>query len=115
MKPQPKPKPKRMARRIVTFEDPRDQAIWLRGQIGGSTEQLMRLSGETKGQVYYRLRVLKETLGLGVAIRTRWRNGQHPLFRRILHDYHEVMMADLRRNVIPKLAHPTAETVNIET
>lgn len=103
---------KKLARRMVTFQDPQDQAIWLRGQLGASTQQLMLHSGETKNQVEYRLRLLKETLGLGVAVRQRWRNGQHPLFTRILRDYQAVLMADLKNKVIPQLARPTPETVD---
>ena len=104
---------KKFARRKVTFEDERDQAVWLRGQLGASTRQLMHYSGETKGQVLYRLRVLKNTLGLTVAVRQRWRDGQHPLFQRILRDYQSVLMADLERKVIPQLVRPTPKTVDL--
>lgn len=104
---------KKFARRSVTFESAADHEIWLRGQFGQSNSEMRRLTNQSNGQINYRLRVLKQTLGLDSSLRSRWRNGNHPLLKQILRDYRAVLLADLMKNVVPVLVHPVAETVKI--
>lgn len=105
---------KKVPRRMVTFQTTDDQEIWLRGQLGQSNRELKRVTGQTDGQIHYRLRVLKHALELETSLRGAWRNGSHPLFDKIMRDYKSVMMADLKRRVIPVLTHPTPETVEVD-
>lgn len=106
---------KRKSHRLVTFEDELDRLIWLKANIAvGSDKELMRMTGESQGQVTYRLRVLKETLGLRESVRQRWKNGHHPLIRQFMEDYSSIMLAELDRQVVPKLVHPTPKTIRIK-
>ena len=70
-----------------------------------------RVTNLSYGQITYRVRLLKKSLDMDQGLRVAWRSGNHPLFHKILRDYQSVMLADLRRNVIPKLAHPVPQTV----
>lgn len=110
----PPSKGKRFMRRMVTFENDRDRSLWLRGQMGASNFRLRQLTGETNGQINYRLKVLKEKLGLKESVRRRWANGHHPLMEQIIRDNHEIMMVELDRKVVPKLVHPQQKMVTIK-
>lgn len=103
-----------MERRTVTFQDNADRLLWLKAQLGASNQELRRLTGESNGQIAYRLRVLKDTLGLDESVRNRWKNGNHPLMDRFVRDHHAIMMVELDRKVVPRLVHPTPKTIRIK-
>ena len=105
---------KKLARRKITFQDSDDQEVWFQAQLGIGNRELNRVTNLTDSQITYRVSLIKKQLGQDHGLRVAWRNGEHPLFQRILKDYHSVMLADLRRNVIPKLVHPTPQAVSIK-
>jgi hypothetical protein len=72
--------------------------------------ELMRITGLTDSQINNRLRKAKNGLGMEHGFRVNWRNGNHPLFQRMLKDYRGVMLLDIKRKLVPLYAHPTPET-----
>ena len=65
------------------------------------------------GQINYRLRVLKDSEGIDQSIRNRWKNGDDPMMWEILEERRALMLAELRQRIVPKLKHPTPETVKV--
>jgi hypothetical protein len=94
----------------ITFQDRDDQEVLLQAQIGIGNRELMRITGLTDSQINNRLRKAKNGLGMEHGFRVNWRNGNHPLFQRMLKDYRGVMLLDIKRKLVPLYAHPTPET-----
>jgi hypothetical protein len=100
----------RKTRHTITFQDKSEQEVVLQAQIGIGNRELMRITGLTDSQINNRLRKAKNGLGMEHGFRVNWRNGNHPLFQRMLKDYRGVMLLDIKRKLVPLYAHPTPET-----
>ena len=101
-------------RRRVTFEDPDDQEALIQAQIGIGNREISRVTGLSGSQITYRLSQAKRRLGREHGFRVDWRNGNHPLFKRMLSDYSAIMRKEIERRIVPQIVHPTPKAVTIQ-
>ena len=98
---------------IITFESGDDNRALVLAKLGMSNACIKANTKLSDGQITYRLskarRVEENELGYRVA----YRNGVSPLAFKIIHDLSAVAAADIRRNVVPKITHPTPDTVKL--
>lgn len=80
-------------------------------QIGIGNRAIERDTGLSNGQITYRCGVYKKGMELKEGLRVGWRNGKHPLLRRVLADVRGVMDREFERRLLPQFVHPTPEIV----
>lgn len=97
----------RRTKHKITFEIPADQQVVVHAQLGLGNKAIMRSTNRSDGQINYRLNKARKLMGLCVGFRVNWRNGNHPLFAKILEDYSGVLVREIERTLVPKIIHPT--------
>lgn len=103
---------KLIVKRKWTFDGLKDQeSLFLAASIGIGNREIGRTTGFTRGQISYARRLLKHTMGLEESLYFTWLHGNHPLQKNLLRDYSGVLLAELRRTVVPQLVQPTPITV----
>lgn len=106
--------PKKLVRRIWTFDQKQDQErLYDLVRSGIGNHRIMRELGYTLGQISYARRLLKEQLGMDLSLYNAWRLGVVPFQMEMIREMHAVRMTELRSQVVPKLVHPTPETVKL--
>lgn len=105
---------KKLARHLWTFESGDQQLMLNMARIGLSTKEIMRVTGYSECQVVYALHKAKVSAEMEQGFRVRWRCGNDPLTERILRDYSAIMVREIERKIVPKIQHPTPQTVRIK-
>jgi hypothetical protein len=105
---------KKLSRHQWVFETHDQQMLLNMARIGLSTKEIMRVTGYTSSQVSYALHKAKVCAEMDQGFRVRWRCGNDPLVDRVLRDYAAIMVREIKRDVCPKIVHPTPETVKVK-
>lgn len=99
-----------MKTKVITFEDKFDMRALLLAQLGQGNRYIKLETGLTDNQINYRLAKAKRVAEKQFGYRVDWRNGNHPLLKRMLMDYSAVMIKDIERTVSSKIEHATPKT-----
>lgn len=90
----------------VTFMGHSDAECIALAQLGQSDRVIKRDCKLTTGQIYYRLRKVKELMGHTTNYRSQWRNGEGEVVQRIKADILAVLRRDIQRTLPQRLTHP---------
>lgn len=81
-----------------------------------SNKAIMHRTGFTLHQITYAAHKYKVSAGMKMSLRQRWAAGLDPLIDDLLADrvMIEAMDAEIDRKVIPRIIHPTPQTIRIK-
>ena len=101
-------------RHQITFETGLDQDALVLAKLGMGNRFIRLKTGLSDGQITYRLTKAKQAEENDHGYRVDWRNGNSPLLSRVLRDYAGILVREIERKVVPKIAHPTPKIVKIK-
>ena len=104
---------KKIARNVITFQSGDDNECVALAKMGLSNRAIQDRTILNKCQINYRLHKAKETEGNQFGYRIDYRNGTSRLAMQMINDLAGVLREEIRRNITPKLTHPTPETIKL--
>lgn len=104
---------KKIARSFITFQSGDDNECVALAKMGLSTKAIQDRTVLSKCQITYRLSKAKKTEGNQFGYRLDYRNGTSQFAMQMINDLAGIMREEVRRNITPKLTHPTPETINL--
>ena len=101
----------RVIRNLVTFEQGDDNEAVALAMLGLSNRAIKNATKNrlTDSQITYRLSKAKRVEGNQFGYRVDYRNGTSPMACQIVNDIAGILREEVRRNITPKLVHPTPE------
>ena len=104
---------KRTTHHLVTFNDGDDNEAVALAMLGLSNKAIKGRTKLSDSQITYRLHKAKTVEENKLGYRVDYRNGTSPMAVQIINDLAGIMREEVRRNVTPKLVHPTPRTVKL--
>lgn len=104
---------KSINRNIITFESGDDNKALVLAKLGMSNAAIKARTGLSDGQITYRLTKAKVFENNEQGYRVAFRNGVSQEAVEIIRDMQNVINADIQRNLVPLIAHPTPQTVEV--
>ena len=107
---------KKISRSLITFENGDDNEAVALAKMGLSNNAIKRATNNrlTDSQITYRLSKAKKVEENQFGYRTDYRNGTSHFALQMINDVAGVLREEVRRNITPKIARPTPETVKID-
>jgi len=100
---------KRINKNIITFQAGDDYIALALAKRGMSNRAIRARTSLSNNQINYRLHRAKTVEDLDWGYRVAFRNGVSPLAQQVIRDTEAVVRADIMRNVVEVIIHPTPE------
>ena len=108
-----KPPYKRLDRRIITFAQGDDCKSVVLAKLGMSNRAIKARTRLSDNQITYRLAKARRVEENEGGYRVEFRNGVSPLAQQLIDDLSGILEKEIHRTIVPKIVHPTPETVRI--
>lgn len=104
---------KKIARNLITFQSGDDNECVALAKMGLSNRAIKGRTSLSDCQISYRLTKAKKAEENEDGYRVDFRNGTSPFAMQMINDLVGVLREEVRRNITPRLTHPTPETIKL--